>query len=84
MVGRRLVEGERRTLPRNGGRRLRRCDIGILPKFAKAFGPCPFLCTGVLGTEDNARAPDESVSLEYLTKLTCAVASVLDAVPEDE
>ena len=50
----------------------------------KAFGPCPFLCTGVLGTEDNAHAPDESVSLEYLTKLTCAVASVLDAVPEEE
>ena len=58
--------------------------IGILPKFVKAFGPCPFLCTGVLGTEDNAHAPDESVSLEYLTKLTCAVASVLDAVPEEE
>lgn len=58
--------------------------IGILPKFVDAFGPCPFLCTGVLGTEDNAHAPDESVSLTYLTKLTCAVAAMLDAVPEEE
>ena len=58
--------------------------IGILPCFARAFDGCPFLLTGVLGAEDNAHAPNESISICYLTKLTRALARVINAVPEKE
>ena len=58
--------------------------IGILPQLKKAFGECPFLLTGVLGSEENAHAPDENISLSYVTKLTQAIARVINAIPEDE
>lgn len=55
-------------------------SIGILPLFDRFFGKPQYLVTGVLGAESNAHGPNEMLRLDYLTKLTQAVARVVAAV----
>lgn len=55
-------------------------SIGILPLFDQFFGSPQYLLTGVLGAESNAHGPNEMLRLDYVTKLTCAVAQVVAAV----
>ena len=55
-------------------------SIGILPLFDKFFGSPQYLLTGVLGPESNAHGPNEMLRLDYLKKLTRAVAQIIAAV----
>ena len=52
----------------------------ILPLFDKFFGSPQYLLTGVLGPESNAHGPNEMLRLDYLKKLTRAVAQIVAAV----
>ena len=55
-------------------------SIGILPLFDKFFGSPQYLLTGVLGPESNAHGPNEMLRLDYLKKLTRAVAQIVACV----
>jgi probable amidohydrolase/peptidase len=55
-------------------------SIGILPLFDKFFGSPQYLLTGVLGPESNAHGPNEMLRLDYLKKLTRAVAQIIAAI----
>lgn len=46
----------------------------------KFFGSPQYLLTGVLGPESNAHGPNEMLRLDYLKKLTRAVAQIVAAV----
>ncbi len=56
--------------------------IGTMNDFMKNFPEASFLNTGVLGVEEHAHAPDESLDLAYAEKLTAAIARIVAAVPE--
>ena len=57
-------------------------SIGTLKDFAKTFPTSPFLNTGVLGARENAHAPNESLSIDYVTKLTEVIARVVASIPQ--
>lgn len=57
-------------------------SIGTLKDFAKTFPTSPFLNTGVLGAQENAHAPNESLSIDYVTKLTEVIARVVASIPQ--
>lgn len=57
--------------------------IGTMKDFSNAFPHASFLNTGVLGAAENAHAPDESLPLEYVERLTEALAHIIAAVPSD-
>lgn len=56
-------------------------SIGTMKLFGRAFPNSPFIGTGVLGPHSNAHAADESLDLEYTTRLSEAVAMVIEAIP---
>lgn len=58
--------------------------IGTMKEFQRAFPNASFLNTGVLGAIENAHAPDESILLDYVERLTCALADIIAAVPQTE
>lgn len=58
--------------------------IGTMKDFSRAFPNASFLNTGVLGAAENAHAPDESIHLEYVERLTCSLADIIAAVPPQE
>lgn len=58
--------------------------IGTMGAFRKNFPNSPFLNTGVLGTEEHAHAPNESLHLAYVEKLTEALAGIVAAVPQEK
>ena len=51
--------------------------IGILSLFDRSFAEAQYLLTGVLGAESNAHGPNEMLRLDYVEKLTRAVAQVI-------
>lgn len=57
-------------------------SIGTMRAFQRTFPEASFLNMGVLGTQENAHAPNESISLACVTRLTEAVAQIVAAVPE--
>lgn len=57
--------------------------IGTMNDFMRSFPESSFLNTGVLGVEEHAHAPDESLDLAYAEKLTAAIARIIAAVPEE-
>lgn len=57
--------------------------IGTMKDFSSAFPNASFLNMGVLGAEENAHAPNESLPLDYVEKLTEAIASIVAAVPKE-
>lgn len=58
--------------------------IGTMGAFAQNFPESPFLNTGVLGTVEHAHAPNESLNLAYVEKLTEAIAQIVAAVPQEK
>lgn len=58
--------------------------IGTMKDFQYAFPNASFLNMGVLGAIENAHAPDESILLDYVERLTCALADIIAAVPQKE
>ena len=45
----------------------------------KLFPEAQFCVTGVLGPNSNAHGPNEFLHIDFVKRLTCCVASVLDA-----
>ena len=58
--------------------------IGTMKDFSSAFPNASFLNLGVLGAEENAHAPNESLPLDYVRKLTEALADIVAAVPQKD
>lgn len=59
-------------------------SIGTMKDFRRIFPHASFLNTGVLGASENAHAPDESLPLEYVERLTEALARIIAAAPRKE
>ena len=59
-------------------------SIGTMRDFASTFPNASFLNTGVLGTAENAHAPNESLPLSCVERLTEVIARVAAAVPEEK
>lgn len=53
--------------------------IPFMSMLGESFPEAQFLITGVLGPNSNAHGPNEFLHLSYATRLTAAVALVLDA-----
>ncbi len=56
-------------------------SIGTMEDFARFFPESSFLGTGVLGPGSNAHAPNECLRLDYVTRLTEAIARVVSRIP---
>ena len=59
------------------------CDgasIPILSLMQRCFGDAQYLVTGVLGPGSNAHGPDEMLDLDYVSKLTSALARIIAAI----
>ena len=54
-------------------------SIPFMGLLREAYPEAQFVVTGALGPESNAHVPDESLHLDYATKLTEAVALLLNA-----
>jgi acetylornithine deacetylase/succinyl-diaminopimelate desuccinylase-like protein len=54
-------------------------SIPFMGLLQRAYPAAQFLVTGALGPGSNAHVPDESLDLAYVSKVTEAVAEVLDA-----
>lgn len=67
-----IFDGGWRTLGIGG-------SIPFMGLLHDAYPDAQFVVTGALGPGSNAHVPDESLNLAYATKVTTAVASVLDA-----
>ncbi|MBO0841321.1 MAG: peptidase dimerization domain-containing protein, partial [Sciscionella sp.] len=57
-------------------------SIPFMGLLHKAYPNAQFVITGALGPGSNAHVPDESLDIDYATKLTEAIAVILDAHPE--
>ncbi|MCO5118982.1 MAG: M20/M25/M40 family metallo-hydrolase [Burkholderiaceae bacterium] len=55
--------------------------IPFMNMLGERFPQAQFLITGVLGPQSNAHGPNEFLHLEYATRLTEAVASIVTEVP---
>ncbi len=58
-------------------------SIGILPLLKQQYPGTPFVATGVLGDQENAHGPDESLDLAYTVQLTQFLARIFKAFPGD-
>ena len=58
-------------------------SIGTMNFFREAFPEASFVNTGVLGAAECAHAPNESLPLECVTRLTEVIARVVAAVPRE-
>ena len=56
-------------------------SIPILNHFEDVFPSAQFLITGVLGPNSNAHGPNEMLRLDYVEKLTQAIARIVSRVP---
>ncbi len=56
-------------------------SIPILSVFEETFTGAQFFVTGVLGPNSNAHGPNEMLDLDYVEKLTCAVAHLVTKMP---
>jgi acetylornithine deacetylase/succinyl-diaminopimelate desuccinylase-like protein len=54
-------------------------SIPFMGLLHEAYPRAQFVVTGALGPDSNAHVPDESLNLEYATKLTAGVALILNA-----
>ena len=59
-------------------------SIGTMRDFRTTFPNASFFNTGVLGAKENAHAPDESLPLSYVERLTEVIARVVASVPAKE
>lgn len=59
-------------------------SIGTMRDFRTTFPNASFFNTGVLGAKENAHAPDESLPLSYVERLTEVIARVVASVPLEE
>lgn len=56
-------------------------SIPILNLFSSAFPKAQFFVSGALGPNSNAHGPNEMLRLDYVEKLTCAIARLLTRIP---
>lgn len=52
-------------------------SIPIVSDLEKRFAKAQFIVSGVLGPKSNPHGPDESLNIDYLKKLACAVAYLI-------
>lgn len=57
--------------------------IGTMKDFHEAFPNSPFLNTGVLGPKECAHAPNESINIDYVTRLTKVIADIIEKIPRE-
>lgn len=59
-------------------------SIPILNRFEEIFPCAQFLITGVLGPNSNAHGPNEMLRLDYVERLTQAIARIVSRVPSEK